>query len=351
MATVRVASDQGRVFVFAPERITIGGGAEGVRNTIRSLLAGGFKDLALDMSNTRYVDSAGLAEVLVCHTTTNNRGGRLELNRLAGGPRDLFDITKLLTVFHLGNRDIDGLPTVEVSSDDVSSLKAAEALPVLLSLRENRIIVELGVQEGVYKVRSGSDAPESLIIATPHVLSTGTRTLLNEDLREFEELLNSSRTTEEDIQKFLERKPGFVLGENYRELHSKVLLEREDDGPLIPDFVLEPFDCELCDLLELKLPGEPVVVGTRNRKRFSHAVQSAIAQLRAYRDYFEDRSNRERIFQQRGIKAYRPRLSVVIGRVPTLDPIEYRRIADGARDVEIVTYDDLLARAKRFLIV
>jgi anti-sigma B factor antagonist len=352
VANVRVASEQGRVIIFAPERITLGEGALSLRDTVRSLLAGGFKELAIDMATTSYVDSSGIGELLSTFTTTRNQGGHLELNRLGGKVRDLLDLIKLTAVFPQANKNVDTLPTIEVSSNDVSPLKAARALPLLLSLRDNRIYVEWGIQEGVYKIRSGEDsAKSSLIIAAPHALSTGNRTLLYDQLQEFEDLLNSLHTAEEDIQQFLETNPGFILGENYRQLHSKVFLEREDDGALIPDFVLQPFDRDLCDLLELKLPGEAVVVGTRNRKRFSAAVQSAIAQLRTYRDYFEDRTNRERIFQQYGIKAYRPRLSVVIGRVPNLDPIEYRRIADGQRDVEILTYDDLLARAKRFLIV
>ncbi|PYT07824.1 MAG: hypothetical protein DMF60_06275 [Acidobacteria bacterium] len=42
-----------------------------------------------------------------------------------------------------------------------------------------------------------------------------------------------------------------------------MLLEREAAGPLIPDFVLQPFDQELCDLLELKLPERRTVHGFR----------------------------------------------------------------------------------------
>jgi hypothetical protein len=115
--------------------------------------------------------------------------------------------------------------------------------------------------------------------------------------------------------------------------------------------MLQPFDDDLCDLLELKLPHEPIVVGRANRKRFSSAVQEAVAQLRTYRDYFDDRSRREEIQRRYGIRAYRPRMAVVIGRLTAMDPIEYRRIADGQKEVRIMTYDDLLKRARRFLVV
>jgi hypothetical protein len=44
-------------------------------------------------------------------------------------------------------------------------------------------------------------------------------------------------------------------------------------------------------------------------------------------------------------------MAVVIGRLTAMDPIEYRRIADGQKEVRIMTYDDLLKRARRFLVV
>lgn len=353
MGTIQVASNQGEVIVFTPERITIGEGAATLRNTVRSLLSGGFPKIALDMALTNHIDSAGIAELIVAFTATNNRGGKLRLNRLSTKPRQLLEITNLATIFQISNQNVDAFPKIVVHSDDVSALKAAETLPLLLTLRDSHIHVELGVQDGIFKVRTGGDdsAGESLIVVAPHALSAGTRTVLYEQLREFEDLINSSSTREEDIHRFLEKNPSFVLGENYRKLHSKVLLEREDDGPLIPDFVLQPFDQELCDLLELKLPGEPVIVGSDNRRRFSSAVLSAVAQLRTYRDYFEDRGNREGILAKYGINAYRPRMSVIIGRLPTLNPLEYRRVADAHKDVRIVTYDELIARARRFLII
>ncbi len=170
-------------------------------------------------------------------------------------------------------------------------------------------------------------------------------------MQEFEELINSSQTREGDIHRFLEEHPKFLLGHEYRQLHSKILLERERDGPLIPDFMLQPFDTELCDLLELKLPHEPLIVGPSNRRRFSGAVHEAVAQLRTYRDYFEDKDRREEILRHYNIKAYRPRMTVVIGRTAVMDSFEYRKIIEGQKEVKIMTYDELLARSKRFLIV
>jgi anti-anti-sigma factor len=352
MESVRVTSSEGEVILYTPERLVLGGGAVTLRETVRSLNAGGFSKITLDLSGTTYVDSAGIGELVVAFTTTANNGGTLKLNRLRNRVRDLLQITKLYTVFDVNDDNFDHLPQIEIEGADITPIKAAKALPFLLRLRDKRIQVELGIEDGVYKVRSddGSEQPR-VLLASPHILAPAKGTALSAVVDEFEDLINSSMTREGDIHRFLETHPHFLLAQDYRQLHSKVLLERDNDGPLIPDFLLQPFETELCDLVELKLPQEPVIVGRENRKRFSSAIQDAIAQLRTYRDYFEDRTRRDEVQRRYGIKAFRPRMAVVIGRMSSIDPIEYRRIIDGQREVKVITYDELLTKAKRFLVV
>lgn len=274
------------------------------------------------------------------------------LNGLGPKFKEVLEITRLSTIFNIEDRPLSNLPKIDIVGGDVSVIKLAHGLPLLLTLRENRIHLDLGIRDGVYKVRSdGTPRGSNTIIASPYAVAAATHTLLSDDVKAFEDLINSARTHEEDIHRFIETHPNLLLSSEYTELRSKVLLEREGEGPLIPDFMLQPVDTELCDLLDLKLPISPVVVGTRNRRRFSSAVHEAVAQLRMYRDYFEDKTRREAILSRYNIKAYRPRMTVIIGRATSMDPIEYRQIAEGQRDVKVMTYDDLLARAKRFLIV
>jgi len=351
MANLHIASNKGEVILYAPDRITRGEGADALRNAVKSLSSAGFPKIVVNFSGTSFIDSAGLGTLVAAHHFAKINGGKLSLQRLNSKFREILEITKLSTVFHFDNRkQVRGLPEIEIDIDDVSGIRAARALPLILSLRNNRIRVELGMQDGVYKVRPEKTS-QSVIIASPYVISEATHTLRFDDVKEFEELINSSRTREDDIHRFLEEHPKFLLAHEYQELHSKVLLERELKGPLIPDFMLQPFDTELCDLLELKLPRESLIVGPCNRRRFSGAVHEAVAQLRAYRDFFEDKGRREEILRLYKIKAYRPRMTVVIGRMTSMDPIEYRRIVEGQKEVKVMTYDELLARAKRFLAV
>jgi anti-sigma B factor antagonist len=352
MENVRATSDDGGVVLYTPDRITLGAGSTTLRDVVRSLNNAGFTKITLDLSDTSYMDSSGIGELVSAFTVTANNGGSLGLNRLPKRIKDLLQITKLYTVFDVGERNFDHLPTIEIVGADVSPIRAARALPIFLTLRDRRIQVELGVEDGLYKVQADeTSGPSTLFVAESHAIASGKRTALENTIGQFEELINSRRTSEEDIHRFLETHPEFLLARDYTRFYSKVLLERETQGPLIPDFLLQPFDTELCDLLELKLPNEPVVVGHKNRKRFSGAVHTAAAQLRTYGDYFEDKRSREEIQRRYGIKAYRPRMTVVIGRTSDIDPIEYRRIATAQSDLKVMTYDDLLTRARRFLIV
>jgi cold shock CspA family protein len=168
-------------------------------------------------------------------------------------------------------------------------------------------------------------------------------------VEELEALINDPNVREGDLHDFFERHPDFILTEDYSAAHSKVVLE-SDDGPLIPDFLLEPATSNpLCDLLELKLPDVRIDVMKPRRTRFSAAVAEACAQLRTYRDFFEETRNRQRFQDQYRLQAFRPRMIVVIGRRGRVDPIELRRIEGDVPGFQIRTYDDILERAKHKL--
>src|SRR5438046_10590614 len=110
---------------------------------------------------------------------------------------------------------MDTLPAIEVSSGDVRSLRAAQARPLLLSLRENHTHVVLGIQDGIFKVRGedGASAKSTLIIAAPMFFPAGVRTILYEQLQEFEDLINSPSTHEDDVHRFFEKIPVFCWRE------------------------------------------------------------------------------------------------------------------------------------------
>lgn len=170
---------------------------------------------------------------------------------------------------------------------------------------------------------------------------------LKHAVEEFEEMVNDPGSSEQDFHDFFEVHPDFILNDEYKQAHSKIVLEREEGGALIPDFVLQPFSMNaLCDLLELKTPSANVYVLKKNRFRFSAAVMEAVAQLREYSAYFDEKIYRDRLEERYSLKAYKPRMYIILGRTGKVSPFEARRVELDVPNITFKTYDDILERMK-----
>jgi len=173
-------------------------------------------------------------------------------------------------------------------------------------------------------------------------------TALQRAVEEFEALINDPKVKEEDCQSFFERNPDFILNDEYKKAHSQLALGDSLGDKLIPDFVLEPVDQNaLCDLLELKLPSTQTFVLKKSRMRFSAAVLEACAQLRTYNRYFDQEHNRK-TFETAypGLRAFKPKMFVIIGRRGTVDPLTVREMQTDLPNLVLHTYDEVLARMK-----
>jgi hypothetical protein len=168
---------------------------------------------------------------------------------------------------------------------------------------------------------------------------------------ELEELINTPGVREAEIESILVRNPLFLRGLNYVECYHQVVLPLEGGHSLRPDVIVEPVAADWCDVVDLKLPSEPVFVGSGDRPRLSHAIAQAASQLRQYATWFDDRKVAKAVEDQYGFRCYRPRQVVIIGR----DPRGYSDVQrDAARsaypDLEIVTYDQILNAARSRLL-
>lgn len=187
-------------------------------------------------------------------------------------------------------------------------------------------------------------SPQKLILQLPHNCPFISKHVIDE----FEDLINWNGVSENDIQRFLAANPSLLMGDSYKSLHSQLILENGDRGDLIPDFFAELTTDQYVDIVDLKLPKENLLVGKRNRRGFSAAVQSAIYQLRAYRDYFDDPARRNEFHSRFGLRAFRPKIAVIIGRTPeSRSSEELREARRQLNDAEVITYDDIIERARR----
>lgn len=96
-ANVRQSGDV--AIVDLAGRITMGEGSGVVRSAIKELLAGGRKNILLNLKDVAYIDSAGLGELVGAFASVNNAAGGIKLLHVQGKVRDLLQITKLYTVF------------------------------------------------------------------------------------------------------------------------------------------------------------------------------------------------------------------------------------------------------------
>jgi hypothetical protein len=169
-----------------------------------------------------------------------------------------------------------------------------------------------------------------------------------EEIDELEELLNERSASEIQFQRFFVRHPHFLRLWDHREVHPQVMLTSAEHGPLIPDFILTDRELQRALVLELKLPHPKLIVRQSNRERFGAAIHEARAQLLRYRDWFRDKTHRDRLAPTLGMHVFEPRLAVIIGRSEEFrDALDRQRLAADITGVEIYTYDDILRFAKR----
>lgn len=189
----------------------------------------------------------------------------------------------------------------------------------------------------------------NILTASPLIAVPSYQQFWRSKLDRLEELASAKTIKETELQQFFEDNDFLLRGIEYERVIAHPILERDDDGDLIPDFFLKLIGNDFIDILDLKLPTEKLIVGPRDRKHASAAVAAAIAQVREYRAYFDNPVYRKRVRDAYGVTGYRPGTVVVIGRTPgDVSEEKRRRVFDELPPhLRLVTYDDLLARMRR----
>jgi len=172
-----------------------------------------------------------------------------------------------------------------------------------------------------------------------------------QEIEQFERMLNDEKATERDWQRFFEANPKFLLGYEYRHLHPQVILVADSSTSriVIPDFFLERNGTGFIDIFELKGPEAPVLVGPKGRARFSSGVHAALSQLREYEKIFRSAELRRQFHKRFGFEGYTPKICVIIGRSNSYyTELERDDVEDEYTRLNVLTYDDVLLRAKNF---
>lgn len=168
-------------------------------------------------------------------------------------------------------------------------------------------------------------------------------------INRFVEIFGDRDNKETDITSFLaEEGNSFILLMMFSGiiLKNQLLCMWQDDQKrkdLKPDFFIVEANGTV-DIIEFKLPflKSKAIVGTENREAFSAELNSYIAQLSVYAEYFDDSANRKWFEKKYGFTVYKPRKYLVVGRRADFSSDEWQRIKAGYSNVEIYTYDDIV---------
>lgn len=219
-----------------------------------------------------------------------------------------------------------------------------EDVQYFMSMENNRLVIRATSILAPYSIREHNHTFNGLSILTHFKEQYGA--VLPVELLELEDLINSSATREQDLQRFFEKHPQFFRMWDYRTVYPHVYLTREEEGPLIPDFILVNPDLQRATILDLKMPNTKIITHKTNRDRFTASIDEARAQLLEYKDWFEDKDNRQKLKERLGMEVFRPRLGVIIGsNTDFRDAVERQKLASRYPDIDVVTYNDVVKYA------
>jgi hypothetical protein len=209
---------------------------------------------------------------------------------------------------------------------------------IIITLNESKLAVGHRAPLGLYRIPLASG---DFVILKPGRSSIKGFFTQNQ-IQELEELINNPKTDENDLQKYFEQNPEFLKMHKHSQIYPQIQLTGDEGNVLIPDFFLRGAKDNL-DICDIKLPSVKITAGSRNRRRFSASVLEGVAQLRNYRNYFDDTAKRKQFCATHGLTCYKPRLYLVIGRSKDFNSyIERRDCELDFSDVDVLTYDDLL---------
>lgn len=80
-------------------KITIGEGDIVLREKVLELLEAGQRNILLNLNKVKYMDSAGIGELVACYKRAKEKNGTVKLLSPSGKVSDLLQLTKLEEVF------------------------------------------------------------------------------------------------------------------------------------------------------------------------------------------------------------------------------------------------------------
>lgn len=169
-------------------------------------------------------------------------------------------------------------------------------------------------------------------------------------IEEFETMLNKN-LIEQKWQEWF-KKNDWVLGSEF----VRVLDDREIDSENITDYLMQAYDGFL-DIIEIKRPDGSLKFWADSRDHKNHIpsldLVKAITQATKYIYEVEREANSVKFLERVGnVKTIKPRCVLIYGRSYSWDDTQkeaYRILNSSYHNLTVMTYDHVLARAKRIV--
>ena len=94
-----VTSQGGVTIIRFDGKITVGGGAQTLHETLKTVFGDGATKVLLDLGRVGELDSAGLGALFACYATAKNTGATLKFLRLQTRLQRVMQVTKLDFLF------------------------------------------------------------------------------------------------------------------------------------------------------------------------------------------------------------------------------------------------------------
>jgi len=134
-------------------------------------------------------------------------------------------------------------------------------------------------------------------------------------LKELEEMINYPNIKERDLQKFFEKHPELLKGDEYDLIIPQATIIGNNTN-WEADFVLRPFDqSNFCKILELKIPQFNIIKKERSGHiNFYSELNTAIQQLKDYYKAFHNENTKKIFAEKYKTNVFEPDLQLLIGR-------------------------------------
>ena len=106
-------------------RLRVGGNTLALHKSIRCLIVEKKILILLNLADVTHIDSCGLGELVASQISVENKGGQIKLVGLTDKLRELFTVTRLLSVFDAYENEADAIQNFADRVSKVETLQLA----------------------------------------------------------------------------------------------------------------------------------------------------------------------------------------------------------------------------------